>query len=140
MEKSWIQSLLHSSSSTFGLMVNFSFGNVWTTQFWILKEFIATSFFGTLDGLKWKSHEYQYCSTHQDLHLIYRPFLYLTKCWEGVVENPQLTHIISYSLCEIRDLVGIVNLNFLKWKNCLYKNFRSWWYLKTWYSIFFPFK
>ena len=42
MEKSWIQSLLHSSSSTFGLMVNFSFGKVWTTQFWVSKEFIAT--------------------------------------------------------------------------------------------------
>jgi len=32
------------------------------------------SVFGTLDGLEWKSHEYQYCSTHQNLHLIYRPF------------------------------------------------------------------
>jgi len=50
------------------------------------------SVFGTLDGLERKSHEYQYCSTHQNLHLIYRPFLHLTKCWEGVVQNPQLTH------------------------------------------------
>ena len=83
------------------------------------------SIFGTLDGLKWKSHEYQYCSTHQNIHLIHRPFLHLTKFWEGVVENPQLTHIVSYSLCEIQDLVGIVNLNFLKWKNCVYKKFRS---------------
>ena len=84
-----------------------------------------TSVFGTIDGLKWKSHEYQYCSTHQNLHFIYRQFLNLTKFWEGVVENPQLTHIVSYSLCEIQDLVGIVNLNFLKWKNCLYKKNRS---------------
>ena len=81
-----------------------------------------TSVFGTLDGLEWKSHEYQYCFTHQNLHLIYRPFLHLTKCWEGVVENPQLTHIVSYSLFEIQDLVGIVNLNFLNWKDCLYKS------------------
>ena len=81
--------------------------------------------FETLDGLDWKSHEYQYCSTHQDLHLIYRPFLHLTKCWEGVVENPQFSHIVSYSLCEIQDLVGIVNLDFLKWKSCVYKKFRS---------------
>jgi hypothetical protein len=66
--------------------------------------------------------------------------LHLTKCWEGVVENPQLTHIVSYSLCEIQNLVGIVNLNFLKWKNCLYKKNRSWWYLTTWYSKFFHFK
>jgi len=44
-KKSWIQSLLHSSSSTFGLMVKFSFGKVSTTQFWILKEFIATHWF-----------------------------------------------------------------------------------------------
>jgi len=44
--------------------------------------------FGTLDGLDWKSHEYQYGSTDQDLHLIYRPFLDLIKCWKGVVENP----------------------------------------------------
>ena len=79
------------------------------------------SVFGTLDGLEWNSHEYQYCSTNQNLHLIYRPFLHLTKCWKGVVENPQLTHIVSHSLCEIQDLVVIVNLNFLKWKNCLYK-------------------
>ena len=38
------------------------------------------SVFGTLDGLEWKSHEYQYCFTRQNLHLIYRPFLHLTKC------------------------------------------------------------
>ena len=80
------------------------------------------SVFGTLDGLECKSHEYQYCSTHQNLHFIYRPFLHLTKFWEAVVENPQLSHIVSYSLCEIQDLVGIVNLNFLKWKNCVYKS------------------
>jgi len=78
-----------------------------------------TSVFGTVDGLEWKNNEYQYCSTHQNLHLIYIPFLHLTKCWEGVVENPQLIHIVSHSLCEIQDLVGIVNLNFLKWKDCL---------------------
>ena len=84
-----------------------------------------TPVFGTLDGLDWKSHEYQYGSTHQDLHLIYRPFFHLTKCWEGVVENPQFSHIVSYSLCEIQDLLGIVYLNFLKWKNCVYKKFRS---------------
>ena len=96
--------------------------------------------FGTLDGLDWKSHEYQYCSTHQDLHLIYRPFLHLTKCWEGVVENPQFSHIVSYSLCEIQDLVSIVYLNFLKWKNGLYKKFGSWWSLTTWYSNVFHFK
>ena len=47
-----------------------------------------TPVFGTLDGLKWKSQEFQYCSTHQVLHFIYRLFLHLTKCWEGVVENP----------------------------------------------------
>jgi len=63
-----------------------------------------------------KSHEYQYCSTHKDLHLIYRQFLHLTKCWDGVIENPQFSHIISYSICEIHDLVSIVYLNFLKWK------------------------
>jgi hypothetical protein len=40
--------------------------------------------------------------------------LHLTKCCEGVVQNPQLTHVVSYSLCEIQELVGIVNLNFLK--------------------------
>ena len=83
------------------------------------------SVFGTLDGLEWKSHEYQYGSTHQNPHLIYRSFLHFTKCWEGVAVNPQLTHIVSYILCEIQDLVGILNLNFLKWKNCLYKKFRS---------------
>jgi len=83
------------------------------------------SVFRTLDGLEWKSHEYQYCSTRQNLHLIYRLFLHLTMCWDDVVENPQLTHIVSYSLCEIQDLVGIVNLNFLKWKNCIYKKYRS---------------
>jgi len=81
--------------------------------------------FGTLDGLEWKSHEYQYCSTHQDLHLIYRTFLHLTKCWEGVDENPQLSHIVSYSLCETQELVSIVYLNFLKWKNGLYKKYGS---------------
>ena len=83
------------------------------------------SIFGTLDGLEWKSHEYQYYFTHQNVHLIYRPFFHLTKCCEGEVENPQLTHIVSYSLCEIQDLLCIVILNFLKWKNCLYKKFRS---------------
>ena len=79
------------------------------------------SVFGTLDGLERKSHEYQYCSTHEDLHLIYRTFLHLTKCWEGVDENPQFSHIVSYSLCEIQDLVSIVYINFSKWKNGLYK-------------------
>jgi len=83
------------------------------------------SVFRTLDSLEWNSHEYQYCSTHQNLYLIYRPFLHLIKCWEGVVENPQLTHIVSYSFCEVQDFVGIVNLKFLKWENCLYKKFRS---------------
>jgi len=96
--------------------------------------------FGTLDGVNWERHEYQYCSTHQDLHLIYRPLLHLTKCWEGVVENPQFSHIVSYSLYEIQDLVGIVYLNFLKWKNCLYKKFGSWWSLTTWCSKHFHFK
>jgi len=96
-----------------------------------------TPVFWTLDGLVWKSHEYQYCSIHQDLHLIYRPFLHLTKCWEGVVENPQFSHIISYNLYEIQNLVSIVYLNFLKWKNRLYKKFGSWWSLPTWYSNVF---
>jgi len=77
--------------------------------------------YGTLDGLDWKSHGYQYCSIHQDLHLIYRYFLYLTKCWEVVVENPQFSHIDSSR--EIQDLMCIVYLNFLKWKNCLYEKF-----------------
>jgi len=81
--------------------------------------------FGTLEGLDWKSHEHRYSSTHQDLHLIYRPFLHLTKCWEGVVENPQFSDIVSYSLCEVQDLVSIVYLNFLKWKNGPYKKFGS---------------
>jgi hypothetical protein len=53
-----------------------------------------TPVFGTLDGLDWKSHEYQYCSTHQDLHFIQRPFLHLIKCWQSVVENPQFPHIV----------------------------------------------
>ena len=70
--------------------------------------------FETLDGIDWKSHEYQYCSTHQDLHLIYRPFLHLTKCWEGGDENPQFSHIDSSR--EIQDLVRTVYLKFLKWK------------------------
>ena len=63
--------------------------------------FYKTPFDRTLDGPKWKSHEYQYCFTHQNIHLIYRPFLHLIKFWEGVLENAQLTHIVSYSLCEI---------------------------------------
>ena len=36
-----------------------------------------------------------------------------------------LAQIYLNGLCEIQDLVGFVNLNFLKWKNCLYKKFRS---------------
>ena len=76
-----------------------------------------TSVFEILDGLDWKSHEYQYCSTYQDLHFIYRLFLHLIKCWKSVVENPQFSHIVSYSLCEIQGLVSIVYLIFLKWKN-----------------------
>jgi len=72
------------------------------------------SVFETLEGLNKKSHEYQYCSTHQDLHLICRPFLHLTMCWEGVVENPQFSHLVSYNLSEIQDLVSTVYLNFLK--------------------------
>jgi len=84
-----------------------------------------TLVYGTLDGLDSKCHEYQYFSTHQDLHLIYRPILNFTKCWEGVVGNQQFSHIVSYSLCEIQDLVGIVSLNFPKWKKCLYKTFGS---------------
>jgi hypothetical protein len=73
-----------------------------------------TPVFGTLDGLDWKIHEYKVCSTHQDLHFIHRPFLHLTKCWQSAVENPQFPHIVSYSLCEIQDLVSIVYLNFFK--------------------------
>ena len=96
--------------------------------------------FGTLEGLIWKSHEYQYFSTHQDLHFIYTPFLLFTKCWEGVVENPQFSHIVPYSLCEIQDLVSIVYLNFLKSKNSLYKKFGSWSSRTTWYSNVFHFK
>ena len=46
----------------------------------------------------------------------------MTKCWEGVVENPQFSHIVSYSFCEIQDLVSIFYLNFLKLKNGLYKS------------------
>ena len=97
-------------------------------------------FFGTLECLNWKSHDYQYCSTHQDLLLICRPFLLLTKCWEGVVENPQFSYIVLYSLCEIQDLVSIVYLKFLKWRNSLYKKFGSWWSVTTWYSNVFHFK
>jgi len=96
--------------------------------------------FRTLDGLDWKSQETQNCSTHPDLYLLYWPFLHLIKCWEGVVENPQFSHIVSYSLCEIQDSVSIVYLNFLKRKNGLYKKFRSWWSLATWYSNVFHFK
>ena len=94
----------------------------------------------TLGGLDWERLEYQYFSTHQDTRLICRPFLYLTKYWEGVVENPQFSHTVSYSLCEIQDLVGIVHLNFLKWKNCLYKKFGSLWSLTSWNSKFFHLK
>ena len=46
-------------------------------------------------------------------------------CWEGVVENPQFSHIVSYSLSEIQDLVSIVYLNFLKGEKGLYKKFGS---------------
>jgi len=66
--------------------------------------------------------------------------LHLTKCWEGVVENPQFSNIVSHSLCEIQDLVSIVHLNFLKWKNSLYKKFGSSWSLTTWYSNVLNFK
>ena len=55
----------------------------------------------------------------------YGSFLHLTECWEVVVENPQFSHIVSYSLCEIQDLVSIVYINFLKRKNDLYKKFGS---------------
>jgi len=140
MEKSWIQSLLHSSSSTFGLMVDFSLRKVCHSILNFERIHRHAPVIGTLDGLEWESHEYQYCSTHQDTHLIYRPFLHLTKCWEGVVENPWFSHIVSYSLCDVQDLMGIVYLNFLKWKNCLYKKFGSWWSLTTWYSKIFHFK
>ena len=104
-------------------------------EFW--NNYSRTPVFRTLEGLDLKRHENQYISTHQDLHFIYRPFLHLTKCWEGVVEKPQFSHIVSYSLCEIQDLVIIVFLNFLKWKNGIYKKFGSWWSLTTWYSNLF---
>ena len=78
--------------------------------------------FETLDCLDWKIHEYQNCSTHQDLHFIFSLILNLTKCWEGVIENPQFSHIVSYSLCEIQDLVSIVYLNFLKGKKVYIKS------------------
>jgi len=96
-----------------------------------------TPVFGTLECVDLKSQEYQYCSTHQYLHLIYRPFLHLSKCWWGLVENLQFSLIVSYSLCEIQDLVSSVYLNFLKLRNGLYKKFRSWWSLTTWYSNVF---
>jgi len=93
-----------------------------------------TLIFGTMDGLKWKTHEYQYCSTHQDLHFIYSPFLHLTKCSQSVVQNPHFPRIVSYSLCEIQDFVSIVYINFPKWTNGLYKKFGYWWALTTWNS------
>jgi hypothetical protein len=99
-----------------------------------------TPVFETVDGLNWKSHEYKYCSTHQDLYFIYRPFLHFIKCWQSVDENLQFSHIVLYSLCEIQDLVSTVYLNFLNRKNGLYKKFGSWWTLTTWYSKVFYFK
>ena len=63
-----------------------------------------------MDDLKWKTHEYQYCSTHQDLHFIYRPFLHLTKCWQSVLQNPHqdftiILHImlqLYYTRCQVQ--------------------------------------
>ena len=94
----------------------------------------VTLIFRTMDDLKWKTHEYQYCSTHQDLHFIYRLFLHLTKSSQSVVQNPHFPRIVSYSLCEIQHLVSIIYINFSKWKNSVYKKFGYWWALTTWYS------
>ena len=62
----------------------------------------TTHVFGTLDGPNSESHEYQVCSTHQDLHLIHRTFLHLTKRYESAVLNPCPTCSFIKSMCDSR--------------------------------------
>jgi len=47
---------------------NGPFDQVWPkSKHWFLQK---TPFDGTLDGPKWKSHEYKVCYTHQVLHFV----------------------------------------------------------------------
>jgi hypothetical protein len=93
-----------------------------------------THVFDTLDGPSSESHEYQVWSTHQDLHLIHRTFFHLTKRYESAVLNPQVSHIVSWSMCGIQDFVTIVYQHFLKCKNVLCIECVSWWSLTSLHS------
>jgi hypothetical protein len=85
-------------------------------QFWNFRRYMPL--FDTLDGPNRRSHEYKFCQAHQDLHLIYKPFFHLTKCYESVVQNPLVSCIVSWSLGEIQDFVDIVYKNFSKkWRS-----------------------
>jgi hypothetical protein len=45
----------------------------------ILKNDTLTPVFETLNGFKYKSHQYQVCQAHQDLHLLFWLTSHLTK-------------------------------------------------------------
>ena len=80
LEKFWIIILLNSSRST---IVCFGQLSIWESldgsNLWFLNFDAYKLVFGTLDCLKWKSFEYQVCSSHQYLQSLYRPFFYLKK-------------------------------------------------------------
>ena len=51
-----------------------------------------------LDCLQLKSFEYQVCLAHQDIQSLYRPFFYLRKFEQNVVQISQVCDIVLESL------------------------------------------
>ena len=93
---------------------NFCFGqlSIWESldgsNLWFLNFDAYKLVFGTLDCLQLKSFEYQVCSAHQDIQSLYRPFFYLRKFEQNVVQISQVCDIVLESLCEIQEFVTSV--------------------------------
>ena len=78
------------------------------SNLWFLNFDAYKLVFETLDGLKFKSFEYQVCSAHQDLQSLYRPFFHLRKFGQNVVQISQVCDIVFESQYEIQEFVTIV--------------------------------
>ena len=80
----------------------------------------------TLNDLRWKISEYQVWSSQQDLQLLHSSFSHLRKFYQTLVTNSWISYRLSKTMSHTCEIWTTFCSNFLKWKNGLYKDCRSW--------------
>ena len=74
------------------------------------------------------------------IKLLHRSFSHLRNFYQTLVTNPWFSYRLSKTMSHTCEIWTAFCLNFLKWKNSLYKDCISWWAKQTWYSKLFNLK